>query len=93
MYRLATRVTVFRDSQYIGTYDVDKITNADLIKAMVGREISDMYPKTEITPGEEVFRIEKAPYPAVKQKGILVLAALGTRSAVFEVDSSLEGLL
>lgn len=60
MYRLATRVTVFRDSQYIGTYDVDKITNADLIKAMVGREISDMYPKTEITPGEEVFRIEKA---------------------------------
>ena len=60
MYRLASRVTVFRDSQYIGTYDVDKISNADLIKAMVGREISDMYPKTEITPGEEVFRIENA---------------------------------
>lgn len=60
MYRLATRVTVFRDSQYIGTYKVDEITNADLIKAMVGREISDMYPKTEITPGEEVFRIENA---------------------------------
>lgn len=37
MYRLASRVTVFRDSQYIGTYDVDGITNADLLKAMVGR--------------------------------------------------------
>ena len=35
MYRLASRVTVFRDSQYIGTYDVNGITNADLIKAMV----------------------------------------------------------
>ena len=58
MYRLAERVTVFRDSKYIGTYDVDKITNADLIKAMVGREISDMYPKPEVTPGEEVFRVE-----------------------------------
>ncbi|MBO6127385.1 MAG: sugar ABC transporter ATP-binding protein [Pseudobutyrivibrio sp.] len=58
MYRLATRVTVFRDSQYIGTYDVDKITNADLIKAMVGREISDMYPKPEVTPGEELLRVE-----------------------------------
>ena len=58
MYRLATRVTVFRDSQYIGTYDVDKITNADLIKAMVGREISDMYPKPEVNIGEEIFRIE-----------------------------------
>ena len=31
MYRLATRVTVFRDSQYIGSYDVNGITNADLI--------------------------------------------------------------
>jgi len=58
MYRLATRVTVFRDSQYIGTYDVDKITNADLIKAMVGREISDMYPKPEVEFGEEMLRVE-----------------------------------
>ncbi len=60
MYRLASRVTVFRDSQYIGTYDVDGITNADLIKAMVGREIADMYPKPEVEPGKEMFRIENA---------------------------------
>ncbi len=59
MYRLASRVTVFRDSQYIGTYNVDEITNADLIKAMVGREISDMYPKPEVTPGKELLRVEK----------------------------------
>ncbi len=58
MYRLASRVTVFRDSQYIGTYDVDGISNADLIKAMVGREITDMYPKEDIKLGEEIFRIE-----------------------------------
>lgn len=58
MYRLASRVTVFRDSKYIGTYDVNGITNADLIKAMVGREISDMYPKPEVTPGDEVLRVE-----------------------------------
>lgn len=58
MYRLATRVTVFRDSQYIGTYDVNGITNAELIKHMVGREIKDMYPKPEVKPGEEVLRIE-----------------------------------
>ena len=36
MYRLATRVTVFRDSNYIGSWDVDKISNAKLIQAMVG---------------------------------------------------------
>ena len=58
MYRLASRVTVFRDSQYIGTYDVDGITNADLIKAMVGREIKDLFPKPEVKLGEEMLRIE-----------------------------------
>lgn len=58
MYRLATRVTVFRDSKYIGTYDVDKITNSDLITAMVGREISDLFPKPEVTIGPEILRIE-----------------------------------
>ncbi len=58
MYRLASRVTVFRDSQYIGTYDVNGITNAELIKHMVGREISDLFPKPDVKPGEEVIRIE-----------------------------------
>ena len=58
MYRLASRVTVFRDSQYIGTYDVDGITNADLIKAMVGREIKDLFPKPEVKIGDEMLRIE-----------------------------------
>ncbi len=58
MYRLASRVTVFRDSQYIGTYPVDGITNADLIKAMVGREITTMYPKPEVQIGKEMLRVE-----------------------------------
>ena len=58
MYRLASRVTVFRDSQYIGTYNVDEITNADLIKAMVGREITDLFPKPQVKIGGEVLRVE-----------------------------------
>ena len=58
MYRLAQRVTVFRDSQYVGTYDVDAITEPELIKAMVGREITDMYPKPQVTIGKELFRLE-----------------------------------
>lgn len=58
MYRLASEVTVFRDSQYVGTYQVDEITNEDLISAMVGREIKDLFPKPEITLGAEVLRVE-----------------------------------
>ncbi len=58
MYALASRVTVFRDAQYIGTYNVDEITNADLIKAMVGREIKDLFPKPQVEIGQEVLRVE-----------------------------------
>ena len=42
MYRLATRVTVFRDSQYIGTWNVDEISNEVLISKMVGRNFSNL---------------------------------------------------
>lgn len=59
MYELASKVTVFRDSQYVGTYDVDGITNADLINAMVGREIKDLFPKPDVKLGDEVLRVEK----------------------------------
>ena len=58
MYRLASRVTVFRDAQYIGTYNVAEIQPPELIKAMVGREVSDLFPKPEVKPGEEVLRVE-----------------------------------
>ncbi|SDT43467.1 monosaccharide ABC transporter ATP-binding protein, CUT2 family [Paenibacillaceae bacterium GAS479] len=58
MYRLASRVTVFRDSRYIGTWNVDEITNQDLIIAMVGREITQLFPKKEAQIGEELLRVE-----------------------------------
>ena len=58
MYALASRVTVFRDARYIGTYDVNSITNADLITAMVGREIKDLFPKPEVGLGDEILRVE-----------------------------------
>ncbi len=57
MYRLATKVTVFRDSQYIGSYDVNGITNEDLIVAMVGREITQLFPKPDIKVGEDVLTV------------------------------------
>ncbi|WP_141501897.1 sugar ABC transporter ATP-binding protein [Paenibacillus luteus] len=58
MYRLASRVTVFRDSKYIGTWEVDEITNNDLIVAMVGREITQLFPKNVPRIGEELLRAE-----------------------------------
>jgi rhamnose transport system ATP-binding protein len=59
MYRLASQVTVFRDAKYIGTWNVNEISNHDLIIAMVGREISQLFPKKEAEIGDEILRVEE----------------------------------
>lgn len=58
MYRLASKVTVFRDSRYIGTWKVDEISREELIVAMVGREITQLFPKQEVNIGDELLRVE-----------------------------------
>lgn len=58
MYRLASKVTVFRDAKYIGTWGVREISNEELIVAMVGREITQLFPKKPSKIGEELLRIE-----------------------------------
>lgn len=57
MYRLASRVTVLRDSRYIGTWDVDKISNEKLISEMVGRELDQIYPKKSAKIGDVVLNV------------------------------------
>lgn len=58
MYRLATRVTVLRDSQYIGSWDVKDITHDKLITAMVGREVKTLYPKKKVPIGNPVLEVQ-----------------------------------
>jgi len=58
MHRLADRVTVLRDGKYINTWDKADLVEHDLVLAMVGREIVQFFPKREVVPGEEIFRVE-----------------------------------
>ena len=59
MYRLASSVTVLRDGRYIGTWNVQEISSEKLIVAMVGREITQMFPERKKAIGPEVLRVEK----------------------------------
>lgn len=58
MYRLATRVTIFRDARYVGTWQLNEISREDVIMAMVGREITQFFPKRKVSIGEEIFKVE-----------------------------------
>ncbi len=58
MYRLASRITVLRDSEYIGTYNIDGISEDKLIQEMVGRKLDNLYPPKTAVHKEEALRIE-----------------------------------
>jgi rhamnose transport system ATP-binding protein len=51
IFSLADRVTVLRDGESVGTRPITEINEAALIKLMVGREVSHLYPPAEGTPG------------------------------------------
>lgn len=55
IFTICDRISVYRDGQYIGSGDTKDLTEAMLIKMMVGREITDVFPKLEAQVGEVVF--------------------------------------
>jgi rhamnose transport system ATP-binding protein len=57
IFALADRVTVLRDGESVGTHAVREVTEAGLIKLMVGREVSQLYPPAESGPGETVLAL------------------------------------
>lgn len=58
VFKIADEITVFRDGEYVGTYDADEITEHDLIVKMVDRELTEIYPVRRNQPGEEVLKVE-----------------------------------
>ncbi len=58
LFKVADRVTVLRDGKYIGSVNIDKTNKSELVSMMVGRDISDMYPKQQIPISDKVFEVE-----------------------------------
>ena len=56
--RISDEVTIMRDGQYIGTWDARDLTTDFIITKMVGRELTNLYPKRENVPGDVVFEVE-----------------------------------
>jgi rhamnose transport system ATP-binding protein len=56
--QIADRVTALRDGVLVGTRRMDDVSRADLIRMMVGRELSAVFPKALVEPGEVVLELE-----------------------------------
>jgi len=57
-FELSDRVTVLRDGEAVGTIATKDATNDILVKMMVGRELTDLYPRHRNEPGEIIFEAE-----------------------------------
>ena len=58
IFRISDTITVLRDGQWIGTKPASELNDDSLIKMMVGRELTDIYPKESAPIGEEILRVE-----------------------------------
>ena len=58
LFELCDRVTVFRDGQYVVTRNVADITKKDLIKYMIGRELTEKFPERSVPIGEPVLEVQ-----------------------------------
>ncbi|RFS17653.1 sugar ABC transporter ATP-binding protein [Emticicia sp. C21] len=57
IYQISDRITVLRDGQYIATKSAQELPIKYLISMMVGREIEDIFPKTEHPIGETIIKV------------------------------------
>lgn len=57
VFNLSDRITVLRDGAVIGTKNTTETSYNQIISMMVGREISDMYPPSESTFGEDLLSV------------------------------------
>ena len=59
IYRLADRITVLRDGDWVGTSPASELPQEQMITWMVGRTIDQFFPKVAKEPGDEVLRVER----------------------------------
>src|ERR1035437_9199956 len=57
LFEVADRVTVLRDGSYVETRQVKDVTRDELVRLMVGRTISNLFPKQEVEPGEVALKV------------------------------------
>jgi rhamnose transport system ATP-binding protein len=55
---LCERITIMRDGKHVATEMVADLTVDDMIRRMVGRDLSALFPKQEVTPGEVVLEVQ-----------------------------------
>lgn len=74
---IADRVTVLRDGETIDTKEVKDVGRDEMIRLMVGRELSQVFPKSEVKLGEVVLELKNLGYRKAGVKNINLTVRAG----------------
>lgn len=58
IFQISDDITVLRDGQYVNTWKADDIDNSILIKNMVGRELTEIFPKSEVPISDTILEVK-----------------------------------
>jgi D-xylose transport system ATP-binding protein len=84
VFTIADRITVLRDGQSIATLERSATSKEEVIRHMVGRDLGELFPRHETTPGEALLAVDDLAVSASRD-GSLVLDGLSFEVRAGEV--------
>lgn len=86
IFEICDRITVMRDGRTVDTKDIPETSFDEVVKKMVGRELTERYPAREPNPGKVVLEVKGA-----TRKGAFERASFQVRSGEIVGFSGLMG--
>ena len=86
--RISDEVTIMRDGQWIATRPAKSLTMNEIIKLMVGRELTNRYPEKDNVVGDPLLEVKSLTAMYSKLKDVSFVAKKGEVLGVAGLDSS-----
>jgi rhamnose transport system ATP-binding protein len=86
VFAMCQRVTIMRDGSFVRSDLIEDINIDQVVQSMVGRELSSLFPKSEIEAGGEVLRVER-----LTREGVFTDVSFSVRSGEIVALSGLVG--
>ena len=56
--QIADDITIMRDGTYVGSWHMEDISDAEIVRQMVGRELTNVYPPLDNKPGDVLMEVK-----------------------------------
>jgi rhamnose transport system ATP-binding protein len=86
IFGLCQRVTVMRDGRHVLTKPIEELTVQSVIRAMVGRDMDALFPKTDVEPGHVVLKVDR-----LTREGVFTDVSFEVRSGEIVALAGLVG--